>query len=96
MHTRDQIGIPFHDMLRELDGRVSYRQLDYWARTGAITLRHGAEGSGSRRMVMPDERLAIFALVEHYEMVQADLERLRSGELFQQLLGWNHDVAEAS
>lgn len=33
----------------------SYRQLDYWCRTGAITPTVGANGSGSTRRWAPDD-----------------------------------------
>lgn len=82
-------GISINELLADLEGRLTYRQIDYWIRTGAVRLRNGGHGSGSRRAVMPDERLAIIALVDEYEKMEADKQYLRSGELFLELLGWN-------
>lgn len=37
----------------------SYRQLDYWTRTGMITPEVGARGSGSRRMFTDRQAFAV-------------------------------------
>jgi DNA-binding transcriptional MerR regulator len=49
--------------VRALTG-ISYRQLDYWTRTGRITAsRHTADGAGDRRLYGTDDvvRIAVLA-----------------------------------
>ena len=55
------------DIAPALEAAVSYRQVDNWCRTGAITLEHGsqAHGSGTRRLFTPDDvdRLVLISLL---------------------------------
>ena len=62
---------------------VSFRILDYWLRTGAITLtepKANMPGSGRNRRYTEAEMVAIRRLIDRYVAAQAEIERIRSGE----------------
>jgi hypothetical protein len=64
------------DALRAVGNRITYRQLDYWIRTGAITIGDGRRpGSGNRRTFTPAEIRALVEFVNAYEM-HSDMTRL--------------------
>jgi hypothetical protein len=88
-------GLSLMEVLADLDGRLTYRMLDYWVRTGAVTLQADARGSGSRRRVSPAEAAAIKDLLDFYEQTQHQLERLRSGALFAELLAYHAEDTRA-
>lgn len=62
---------------------VSYRQLDYWCRTGVIALANPGTGSGSRREVTPLEVEAIKALIAEQTRIEQRLQFIRSGDWFE-------------
>lgn len=62
---------------------VTYRQLDYWCRTGVIALESPGSGSGTRRAVTPIEVEAIKALVAAQRQVERQLQFIRSGDFFE-------------
>lgn len=68
-------------LLLELEPeRVSYRMLDHWIRTKAITLCTGyCVGSGMDRTFTPAEAEAVKRFAARYRRLQADLEDMRSG-----------------
>lgn len=79
-------------MLADIEG-LTYRMFDYWCRTGIIRLRHDADGSGSRRLVMPDEEAAIRELVQFNENIIEQRDRMSRGEVFQELLAKHRSAA---
>ena len=93
-------GKPVEDGLaalaRELRGRVSYRQLDYWARNGRIKLADSCSGQGEVRRVTEAERLAIIDLVEYLEQLQRVQASIASGEFFAKLLARRQEPARHS
>jgi len=81
----DRPGFTTTEVL-EMTG-LSYRVLDYWLRTGAITLARGTTpGSGVGRRYTEDEVHAIHTLVARYQQANADLEAIRSGKAWSDLL----------
>lgn len=73
-------------LVQKLAGRVTYRQIDYWCRTGQITLEHPGDGPGSRRRISPAEAFAIEAVVSEVEELNLRIDRLRSGAFFKNAL----------
>ncbi|MEP7115249.1 MAG: hypothetical protein ABI862_18445 [Ilumatobacteraceae bacterium] len=65
-----------------LDGRLSFRMLDYWLRTGVATITHDARGSGTRRQFTDAEVAAISDVADAQIEALAVLERVSSGELY--------------
>jgi len=47
---------------------ITYRQFDYWCRTGAITITQAADGSGSRRLLseLDHARLAVLGRLDEF------------------------------
>jgi len=59
---------------------ISFRILDYWLRTKAITLScDSAPGSGHRRRFTASEVEAIQRLVTRYKAANEELDAIRSG-----------------
>lgn len=58
---------------------VSYRQLDYWLRTGWITIGDDTPGSGFRRGFTHEQALAIVRLVARYTAARREIAKIRSG-----------------
>jgi DNA-binding transcriptional MerR regulator len=61
---------------------ISYRQMDYWLRTGVITIESDSSGSGSRRVFTPEEEAALKEMVDEMRQAEQVLERCRSGEVY--------------
>jgi hypothetical protein len=62
---------------------VTYRMLDYWLRTGAITIdADPTPGSGKRRTFTLDEVEALVACVDRYHAAQAVIRDFGSGVLW--------------
>jgi len=80
-------------LLKMLDGRITYRQLDYWIRIGAINIAHDGNGSGNHRRFTVEETTAIAALVDLHEQTTAMLDDIRSGRAYTQLLAHQRGVA---
>lgn len=71
------------DLSRWLGSRVSYRQLDYWARTGRLRLgAHATPGSGRLRLLTASQAAAVIDLVELLEQAARVESRVASGEYF--------------
>lgn len=87
-------GVSIRELLADLDGRLTYRMIDHWIRTGAVALTYDARGSGSSRRVLPAEVAAIRDLVDVYERTGAELARMRSGALFAELLAYHQGGAD--
>jgi hypothetical protein len=64
------------------DLSLTYRQLDYWIRTGRITLENPASGSGSRRWLTVAEANAIAALADEVAELRRRDAAVRSGQFF--------------
>lgn len=64
---------------------ISYRQLDYWLRTGTIGLCHdgdSAPGSGRYRRFTSDEVDILVAVVEKFRKAEEAMAEFRSGALW--------------
>ena len=73
---------------------LSFRVLDYWLRTGAIRLVDGTTpGSGISRRYSQEEVDAIQRLVERYQHATDEIEAIRSGKAWANLVGDVEDVA---
>ena len=77
---------PLSECFQFLDGRVTYRQIDYWLRTHAITLAGDASGSGSRRSITDTERDALLALIDIRDAANNTLEAIRNGSAWRDLM----------
>ena len=76
-----------HELLDALDHRVSYRQIDYWLRTGRIwTSDKPRPGSGNRRQFSAAEVEAIRAFIDIHERHAAQEEEMRQGITFGKLV----------
>lgn len=69
-------------LLADYHGKITYRQFDYWCRTGAIDMVNPANGSGSRRRLTDIEIDAVRAFIDEYLSLHDQLEELRSGRFF--------------
>jgi len=70
-------------VLAALDGRITFRQLDHWIRTGAISIGYGrARGSGNRRTFTPAEVAALKAFATAWEMNRTMTELLHDGSVW--------------
>lgn len=68
------------DALAAVDNRVTYRQVDWWIRTGAITLGDGTtRGSGYHRKWTPVEVAALAEFVNVYEQQRDMASLIRDG-----------------
>lgn len=74
------------EAIAELDGKITYRQLDYWCRYGAVVLDEDADGSGSRRRFTEIELAALHKLADRYNAINRELEDIRDGKVWQQIL----------
>lgn len=79
-------GVSMMQVLAELDGAISYRQLDYWLRTGRLGAIDHADGPGSRRRFLPHEVDAIKAIVTAHNVAQEMLDRITSGQAWADLM----------
>lgn len=85
-----------HDVLEALDGRISYRQLDYWIRRGWIRLDTPVlRGSGFHRLFTPAEVEALSDLIGVYENVSQTFDEIRSGQLWRELVDLHLPLAVA-
>lgn len=76
-----------HEVMRLLDGRISYRQLDYWIRSGWVTLADVKRpGSGRHRQFTPIEVAALVDFVALYEQLRVVSTCVSDGTAFAQLL----------
>lgn len=80
------------DIIDMLAGRVSYRQIDHWIRVGTITAANRSRGSGTYRQFTRAEASAICEFVDELNRTTAHLDRLRSGEVFAELLAAHIEV----
>lgn len=74
------------EVIAELDGKLSYRQLDYWCRYGAVVLAEDADGSGTRRRFTEIELAALHKLVARYNAINQQLEDIRDGKTWTEIL----------
>lgn len=67
---------------------LSFRMLDYWLRTGTITIAAGgAPGSGRQRMWTASELAGVQTLFNRYAAAKAEIEAIRSGAAWAEQVG---------
>ena len=68
---------------------ISFRILDYWLRTGVISLGDDLNmpGSGRSRRYTEDEVNAIRAVIDRYRKAIAEVEAIRSGQAWAEAVG---------
>ena len=71
-------GVRSPDVCRAVG--VSYRQLDYWSRTGLVTASVEASGSGSHRLYSVDDVVRV-ALVKRLQEAGISVQRIRKALL---------------
>lgn len=74
------------EVLRLLGDRITYRQLDYWIRTGRVQVADSGEGSGTRRRFTPREVEALKRYVNLELNHDRAEEDLRSGRAWARIL----------
>lgn len=75
-----------HEVLALLDGRATYRQIDYWIRSGRITIANTARGSGAYRTFTRVEVEALIAYVDVYERHTTLAAQFASGQVWRELI----------
>lgn len=79
-------GLSSAEVLARLDGRVSYRQLDYWVRTGRIRPSYReARGSGSGRRWSPSDVDALEQIAALIERHDDEAAKLATGQMWREL-----------
>lgn len=74
-------------LVERLGGLATYRQIDYWIRTGAVDLPHlSGLGSGHQRQFTDDEQLALIAYAEEWAELKARQRAMRDGSAFREIL----------
>lgn len=63
----------------------SYRKVDYWLRTGRISITDAGDGSGSARDLTEAEAEALILWAQEWTSLNEQLDRLRSGERWAEL-----------
>lgn len=67
---------------------LSFRMLDWWLRTGTVTIAAGgAPGSGRSRMWTQAELNAVLAVFDRYKAAKAEIASIRSGEAWAEAMG---------
>lgn len=70
------------EVCRSFGGRLTYRMLDYWVRTGIVQIENNPGGSGNRRTFTPAEVAAIDDILDVRARCLTLLDRFSSGDLF--------------
>lgn len=73
------------EVIRRLQGRLTYRQLDYWVRVGRIrpSIRDGSgPGGPNQRQWSPRDVEALDSILNMMERHESEEQRLSSGELW--------------
>lgn len=74
------------EVIRRLDGRLSYRQLDYWVRVGRISPSVAeADGTGTGRVWSAADVAALSGIMEVLDRQRQELADLRSGTMWAEL-----------
>lgn len=73
-------------LVEALAGKATYRQIDYWIRTGRLKIVGQSRGSGDPRRLLPAEFAAIVEYVDLLTEAEAAVQRLRSGDIFLDLV----------
>lgn len=74
------------EVIRLLDNRLSYRQLDYWVRTGRISPSvRDALGTGDRRVWSPADVRVLAEILEVLDRHKRELADLSTGTMWAQL-----------
>lgn len=74
------------EAIEALNGKITYRQLDYWCRYGAVVLAEEAGGSGTRRRFTEAEMAALHKLADRYNRINQELEDIRDGKVWNEIL----------
>ena len=86
MSTTADIGISSTEIVERLNGRITYRQLDYWVRIGRVTPSiNDAYGTGDRRLWSADDLIVLDRILAMLERHEAEVARLSSGEMWDEL-----------
>ena len=82
----DDHGLSSSDVVERLDGRITYRQLDYWVRIGRVTPSiNDAYGTGDRRRWSPADLRVLDQILTMLERHEAEAARLSSGDMWDEL-----------
>jgi hypothetical protein len=73
------------EVLEVCGGRITYRQLDYWLRTGKITCELLYPGSGGLRGFSSDDVRCLLMLLEQLEWAKMIISSVDSGDLWRSL-----------
>lgn len=87
------MGLSSSQVIARLGGRVSYRQLDYWCRTGRIRPQYrDANGSGFGRRWSDHDVDVLEQIVAMIDRHEDEAARIASGEMWQELHRGLHAV----
>lgn len=65
---------------------ITYRQLDFWLRSGYVTIQSTASGSGSRRRFTRQEVQAISLLAQQLRLAESIQAAFNDGTLWEDCL----------
>lgn len=82
-------------VIAALDGRISYRQLDYWLRTGKITIRHDSNSQGNPRRFTQREVDAIRACLDQVDQARYVLAAFDAGRMFADAIAFGQPAKAA-
>ena len=75
--------VPSDGVMRLVEADIcTYRQIDYWIRTGKVWLANDASSSGTYRRVTDAEAAGIAAVAEAYALRQQILDGINDGSIF--------------
>lgn len=88
VQTESDDSLTAMEVIRAFNGRLTYRMLDHWVRTGIVWCQDPANGSGTRRRFTPSEVQAIGDIVEVRLEALETLREFSSGQLFARRLAY--------
>jgi len=79
-------GISSAEVVERLNGRITYRQLDYWIRVGRVTPSVcEADGPGTGRRWSEADVVALHRILDMLERHDQEITRLSSGQMWDDL-----------